>query len=157
MNATRGTVLGESIRVADTGLSRIVGLLGERALLPDEGLLIVPSQGVHTLGMLFPIDVVVLDDDWHVLAMRHRMRQFSIDADFLESGGGARASGGGSTPPQLQLAIASPLIAFKRRPRTKDLHYVQATSSFRRQDQQEGQSLLKRQLHCRFCLGLHST
>jgi len=85
MNTTRGTVLGESIRVADTGLSRIVGLLGERALQPDDGLLIVPSQGVHTLGMLFPIDVVVLDDDWHVLAIRHRMRRFSMTRIFWKA------------------------------------------------------------------------
>jgi uncharacterized membrane protein (UPF0127 family) len=85
MNATRGTVLGKSIRVADTGLSRIIGLLGERNLQPDDGLLIVPSQGVHTLGMLFPIDVVVLDDDWHVLAIRHRMRRFSMTRIFWKA------------------------------------------------------------------------
>ena len=66
INRTRGTVLGECIRVADTGLSRMIGLLGERKLSSGDGLLIVPSQGVHTVGMLFPIDVVVLDNDWNV-------------------------------------------------------------------------------------------
>jgi uncharacterized protein len=82
VNATRGTVLGERVRVADTGLSRIVGLLGERELLPGDGLLIVPSQGVHTWGMLFPIDVVVLDRNWTVLALRRRMRQFRMTRVF---------------------------------------------------------------------------
>lgn len=82
VNATRGTVLGEGIRVADTGLSRIVGLLGERKLSPGDGLLIVPSQGVHTWGMMFPIDIVVLDRDWNVLAMRRRMRQFRMTRIF---------------------------------------------------------------------------
>lgn len=82
VNTTRGTVLGEHVRVADTGLSRIVGLLGERDLPRGDGLLIVPSQGVHTWGMLFPIDVIVLDRDWTVLALRRRMRQFRMTRVF---------------------------------------------------------------------------
>jgi uncharacterized membrane protein (UPF0127 family) len=82
VNATRGTVLGERVRVADTGLSRIVGLLGELELPRGDGLLIVPSQGVHTWGMLFPIDVVVLDREWTVLAIRQRMRQFRMTRVF---------------------------------------------------------------------------
>ncbi|HEY6971955.1 MAG TPA: hypothetical protein VJA94_22280, partial [Candidatus Angelobacter sp.] len=53
VNTTRGTILGEGIRVADTGLTRIVGLLGERSLPAGDGLLILPCQGVHTWGMLF--------------------------------------------------------------------------------------------------------
>ena len=85
VNITRGTVLGECIRVADTGLSRIVGLLGESKLSPGDGLLIVPSQGVHTWGMMFPIDIVVLDGDWNVLAMRRRMRQFRMTRIFWKS------------------------------------------------------------------------
>lgn len=85
VNKTRGTVLGVCIRVADTGLSRIIGLLGERKLLPGDGLLIVPSQGVHTWGMLFPIDVVVLDNDWNVLAMRRGLRQFRVTRIFWKA------------------------------------------------------------------------
>lgn len=85
VNATRGTVLGERVRVADTGLSRIVGLLGESKLLPGDGLLIVPSQGVHTWGMMFPIDVAVLDRNWTVLALRRRMRQFRVTRVFWKA------------------------------------------------------------------------
>ncbi len=85
VNTTRGTELGAKIRVADTGLSRIVGLLGERGLPNGEGLLIVPSQGVHTLGMLFPIDVLVLDDDWNVLAVRKNMRSFRMTKVFWKA------------------------------------------------------------------------
>lgn len=84
-NATRGTVLGERVRVADSGLTRIVGLLGERHLGAGDGLLIVPSQGVHTWGMLFPIDVVVLDRGWNVLALRHRMHAFRTTRLFWKA------------------------------------------------------------------------
>ena len=85
VNTTRGTVLGDCIRVAETGLSRIIGLLGERKLSPGDGLLIVPSQGVHTWGMMFPIDIVVLDSDWNVLALRRRMRQFRMTRIFWKA------------------------------------------------------------------------
>ena len=84
-NATRATVLGRRIRVAETGLTRIVGLLGERELRPGDGLLIVPSQGVHTLGMQFPIDIAVLDDDWRVLATRRDMRPFRMTPIFWKA------------------------------------------------------------------------
>ena len=84
-NATRGTVLGQRIRVAETGLARIVGLLGERRLPVGDGLLIVPSQGVHTLGMQFPIDIAVLDNDWKVIAMRRDMRPFRMTQMFWKA------------------------------------------------------------------------
>lgn len=84
-NATRGTVLGQRIRVAETGLTRIVGLLGERGLQQDDGLLIVPSQGVHTLGMQFPIDIAVLDNNWRVIAIRRDMRPFRMTRVFLRA------------------------------------------------------------------------
>jgi len=77
-NRTQGTVLGERVRVAESTLAGIVGLLGERALQPGDGLLIVPSQGVHTYGMMFAIDVLVLDHDWKVIAIRPKMRPFRL-------------------------------------------------------------------------------
>jgi uncharacterized membrane protein (UPF0127 family) len=85
VNRTRGTVIGDSIRVADSGLTRIVGLLGERSLQRGDGLLIVPSQGVHTLGMLFAIDVVVLDGEWNVIAIRRELRPLRITRVFWKA------------------------------------------------------------------------
>jgi len=78
VNSTRGTLVGDSIRVAETGLTRIVGLLGERELPPGDGLLIVPSQGVHTLGMQFAIDVIFLDGQWNVIAIKRNLRPFRM-------------------------------------------------------------------------------
>jgi uncharacterized protein len=85
MNATRGALVGQRIRVAETGLQRIVGLLGEHELTPGDGLLIVPSQGVHTWGMQFPIDIAVLDGKWKVIATRQHMRPFRITRMFWDA------------------------------------------------------------------------
>lgn len=60
-NLTRGSVIGDRIRIADTSLTRLFGLLSRSGLDAGEGLWIQPSSGVHTFFMRFPIDVVGLD------------------------------------------------------------------------------------------------
>jgi len=84
-NVTRGTLVGSCVRVAETGLTRIVGLLGERALQPGDGLLIVPSQSIHTWGMRFSIDIAFLDGDWKVIAMRCGMAPFRMTRIFWKA------------------------------------------------------------------------
>ena len=84
VNTTRGTTLGERVRVADNSLTRLVGLLGEHQLAPGDGLLIVPSQGVHTWGMSFPIDVLVLNGDWTTIALRPSLRPWRMTRLFFK-------------------------------------------------------------------------
>jgi uncharacterized membrane protein (UPF0127 family) len=77
-NATKNTVLGERIRVAETSLSRIVGLLRDRCLEPGTGLLIFPSQAIHTVAMRFAIDVIFVDRKWRVVSVRPEMVPFRM-------------------------------------------------------------------------------
>lgn len=72
--------MGDRVRVADDFISRFVGLLGTSSLPPGAGLLIYPSQGVHTLGMKFAIDVIFLDRGYRVLALRHSLKPFRMTA-----------------------------------------------------------------------------
>ena len=73
INITKGTILGEQIGVADTSLSRMAGLLGKSSLAPATGLLIVPSQAVHSFGMRFPIDVLFVDRHSKVIHIQPSM------------------------------------------------------------------------------------
>ncbi|PYV29036.1 MAG: DUF192 domain-containing protein [Acidobacteria bacterium] len=84
-NKSKETFLAYRVKVADSILSRLVGLLGKRALPPDSGLWIVPSSGVHTLGMLFTIDVVFLDKNLKVVGLRELLRPFSITGLNLQA------------------------------------------------------------------------
>jgi len=84
-NRTKETFLAYQVRVADSMLSRLIGLLGRRSLAPGSGLWIVPSSGVHTLGMLFTIDVVFLDKDLKVVGVRELLRPFSITSLNLQA------------------------------------------------------------------------
>ncbi len=74
VNRTKGAVVATRISVADTFLTRLVGLLGRKGLDADCGLLIQPSSGVHTFGMRFPIDIVALDRQLRVRAIWHGLR-----------------------------------------------------------------------------------
>lgn len=77
-NKTRAAVIGTRIAVADTFLRRLIGLLGQRRLDADAGLWILPSSGVHTFGMLFPIDVIALDRQHRVYAVWPRLRPWRM-------------------------------------------------------------------------------
>jgi uncharacterized membrane protein (UPF0127 family) len=77
-NRTKRTVLAERVRVAGSALSRLLGLLGRSSLEPGRGLWIVPANSIHTVGMLFCIDVVLIDRGKRVVALRNRMRPFSF-------------------------------------------------------------------------------
>ena len=60
-NTSTGQIIAHYVGVAATGADRAVGLLSRDGLKPGEALWIVPSRGVHTWGMRFPIDIVALD------------------------------------------------------------------------------------------------
>jgi len=77
-NATKNTVLGERICVADTSWSRMAGLLGKAALDSGGGLLIIPSQAVHTIAMRFPIDVLFVDRQCRVVHMNPALAPYRV-------------------------------------------------------------------------------
>src|SRR5215467_1296461 len=68
-NLTKKTWLATKVRKADSFLTRLVGLLKRNHLGPEEALWLMPSKGIHTIGMKFPIDVVFLDKDNTVLGI----------------------------------------------------------------------------------------
>jgi uncharacterized membrane protein (UPF0127 family) len=77
-NKTKQTFLAYRVEVADSILKRLVGLLGRRSLDLDCGLWIIPSRGIHTVGMLFDIDVVFLNKQLRVVGLRELVRPYSI-------------------------------------------------------------------------------
>jgi uncharacterized membrane protein (UPF0127 family) len=83
-NTTRGTIVGESIELADTSMKRMFGLLGRRGLDAGGGLWIKPSSGVHTFGMAFKIDVVGLDRDLKVIKLWRCLAPFRVTSVSLK-------------------------------------------------------------------------
>ena len=68
-NVARQSFISLGVAVADTPLARLRGLLGKMRIRSDEALWVVPSHGIHTFGLMFPIDVIYLDAKMRVIAM----------------------------------------------------------------------------------------
>jgi uncharacterized membrane protein (UPF0127 family) len=85
IDVTRATTVGTRITIANTSLTRLIGLMGRRQLDAGCGLLIRPSSGIHTFGMLFSIDVVALDKRLQVLRVWHRLPPFRMTSIHLET------------------------------------------------------------------------
>jgi uncharacterized protein len=86
-NKTRETFVATEAVLADSYLRRLVGLLGKtkRWAQLGRGLWIVPSRGVHTIGMLFPIDLIFLSEQKEVVHVEEHVRPFRISAVSLKA------------------------------------------------------------------------
>jgi uncharacterized membrane protein (UPF0127 family) len=57
---------------------RLKGLLGKLSLKPNDGIWLAPSCGIHTVGMLFPIDLIYLDAANRVIHLVENLGPFRI-------------------------------------------------------------------------------
>ncbi|MFY9562489.1 MAG: DUF192 domain-containing protein [Terriglobales bacterium] len=81
-NRTRTTYLATELLIARTHWSRFRGLMATDAsrFRPGQGLWIVPSHGVHTFAMRFPIDVVYLDQERIVVHIEQELKPWRMAA-----------------------------------------------------------------------------
>jgi uncharacterized protein len=77
-NQTRECFLSLGVTAANTTLSRLRGFIGRMSPRADEGIWIVPSSGVHTLGVLFPLDLIYLDANYRVIHLVEHFPTFRI-------------------------------------------------------------------------------
>ena len=70
--------LGPAIRVtaAHSWLKRLKGLLGTRSLAQHHGLWLKPCKGIHTVGMLYRIDVVFLNQHYRITKVDNSVPPF---------------------------------------------------------------------------------
>ena len=87
LNLNKNAILASEAEVADTSWRRMKGLLGRKAeeFGAGKALWIMPSQGVHTIGMSFPIDVAYLDKDRKVIHMCHDLMPYRVAAIKMRS------------------------------------------------------------------------
>lgn len=87
LNKTRERFVATNVAVADSYLRRLVGLLGKtrKWACAGQGLWIVPSHGVHTIGMLFPIDLIFLDRELSVVHLEEHVKPFRVSRVSLRT------------------------------------------------------------------------
>ncbi len=109
VNRTLDRVVCQRLELARNVWSRTRGLLGRAPLAEGEGLLIEPCQSVHMFFMRYAIDVVFLDREYRVVALRPGLRPWRVTRYYrdahsaLELPAGAAAKVG--LEPGQQLAL----------------------------------------------------
>lgn len=83
INLTKKTWLATKVRKADNFMTRLIGLLKRKHLGPEEALWLMPSKGIHTVGMKFPIDVLFLTKNNQVIGMVSGMLPYRISGVHL--------------------------------------------------------------------------
>jgi len=69
VNITKSITIAERAQIAAGLPERLRGLLGKTHLMPNEALVLKPCSAIHTFFMKFPIDVLFLDQNMHVIRL----------------------------------------------------------------------------------------
>ena len=79
LDSTRNdVVVGSRIQVADSPLTRLIGLMGRNSLEPGTGLLPRPCSSVHTCWMRTSIDVLYLNSHLRVIAIDIALKPWRV-------------------------------------------------------------------------------
>ena len=78
LSETTGKTVVARLTIAGGFWSRLAGLQFRRPLPSDAGLLLVPCNSVHTCFVRFAVDVVFLDGNGLVLAIRRSLRPWRL-------------------------------------------------------------------------------
>jgi uncharacterized protein len=112
-NRTRNAYLATHLSVAETHWSRLRGLMCRNAssFADGDALWIVPSRGVHTFAMKFPIDVIYLDNKKVVVHLEQNLRPWRVapvslrTASVLELPGDTLKSSGTTIGDEIEIAF----------------------------------------------------
>lgn len=78
VNTTTGQVLAKRAAVAETFLTRFLGLQGRRSLPEGTGLVLMPNSSVHMFFMFMRIDAVFVGSDGLVKRVGRSLRPWTV-------------------------------------------------------------------------------
>lgn len=113
-NVTRGTTVGDRIRVASSAIDRTVGLLRTPEVNSGEGLWIERSPSIHMFFMPYAIDAVFVDKEGRVTKVVPNLKPWRVvwwargARDCLELRAGAAAESGTQAGDELRLLEIEP-------------------------------------------------
>lgn len=71
-------LLSKDILVADTMMSRMVGLMFKKSLVGADGLLINPCNSIHTFFMRYSLDIVFLSKDDKIIKIIRNIKPWRM-------------------------------------------------------------------------------
>ena len=108
-NVTRGTTVGDRIRVASSAIDRTIGLLRTSEVGAGEGLWIERSPSIHMFFMPYAIDAVFVSKAGRVTKVVHNLKPWRVvwwargAQDCLELRAGAAAESDTQVGDELRL------------------------------------------------------
>ncbi|MEO7295566.1 MAG: DUF192 domain-containing protein [Candidatus Limnocylindria bacterium] len=108
-NVTRGTTVGDRVRVASSSVDRSVGLLKTPEVKPGEGLWIERSPSIHMFFMRYAIDAIFISRAGRVTKVVSNLKPWRVvwwargARDCLELRAGAAAESGTQPGDELRL------------------------------------------------------
>ena len=85
INKTKKSIIAEHTEMADTAVSRMVGLLGRTSLPDGNALIITQCRSIHMLFMKFPIDAVFVDKHNRVAGLVKNIKPFFMSPYFIKA------------------------------------------------------------------------
>ena len=78
VNKTTGETLAERAELAETFLTRFLGLQGRKELPAGAGLILAPTSSIHMFFMRFPIDAVFATREGQVVRVGRSCRPWTV-------------------------------------------------------------------------------
>lgn len=78
LKTSHGEILCKKTVKAETAVTRMKGLMFSKEIPGGDGFLIKPCNSIHTCFMLYPIDVVFLDNNMKVVKVIENLRPWRM-------------------------------------------------------------------------------
>jgi len=85
INLSKNTLLADKAGLANTFSKRLIGLLSRRSLEKGEGLILSPSNCIHSFFMRFTIDVIFLDKNSAVVGVLLSFKPFRFSPIYFNA------------------------------------------------------------------------
>lgn len=85
INESSGTIIASQVRIADSFLSRMTGLLNRASIAEGEALIITQCRSIHMFFMRFAIDAVFVDKKGVVVGLVERIKPFRMSRIFYRA------------------------------------------------------------------------
>ena len=84
-NSSNNLLLANEVTVAKNFITRSIGLLLHSEMSNDEAMVIYPCGCIHTFFMKFAIDVIFVDKNNKVVAIKENIKPWRISPLYLRS------------------------------------------------------------------------
>lgn len=85
INRTKNTVIANNGKIADSAISRLVGLLNRKTFSPEEALVITQCRSIHMFFMKFSIDVIFVDRNNKAIGLVHNIQPYRMSPYFIRA------------------------------------------------------------------------